>query len=182
MEWGAFVQQEHHAKERANPEEDYIPDAAESGRLLHPHKMARLATIASSVVRVYFADMSIDIVNSIYGETARLDIHEVVRRLNAHLGATLVAALTGSKDSKQPHRWAKSDGPVPGPDFERRLRLAHRAWRQIADAENDHLARAWFIGGNPWLDEDAPLTGIREDRDSDVMNAVAALLEDRQDV
>lgn len=126
--------------------------------------------------------MSITTVGGIYGETARLDIHEVVRRLNAHLGATLVAALAGSKDRKLPHRWAKSDGPLPGPDFERRLRLAHRAWRQIADAESDHLARAWFIGGNPFLQEDTPLTAIRQDRDRDVMNAVAALLEDRQDI
>jgi hypothetical protein len=73
--------------------------------------------------------MSIKTVSSICGETARLDIHDVVRRLNAHLGATLVAALTGSKDRELPHRWAKSDGPVPGPEFERRLRLAYRAWR-----------------------------------------------------
>ncbi|WP_434619985.1 hypothetical protein [Arthrobacter sp. A5] len=72
--------------------------------------------------------------------------------------------------------------PVPGPDFERRLRLAHRAWRQIADAESDHLARAWFIGGNPNLGEDTPLTAIREDRGQDVMNAVVALVEDHQDV
>lgn len=106
----------------------------------------------------------------------------MVRRLKAHLGATLVASLTGSKDRKLPYRWAKSDGPVPGTDFEWRLRLAHRAGRQIADAETDHLARAGFIGGNPVLDEDTPLTAIREDRGQDVMDAVAALVEDRQDV
>lgn len=59
--------------------------------------------------------MSIDTVNSICVDTARLDIHEVVRRLNSHLGTTLVPALTGSKYRKLPHRWAKSDDPVPGP-------------------------------------------------------------------
>ncbi len=118
----------------------------------------------------------------IYQETAHLDIHEVVRRLNAHLGATLVAALSGSKDRKLPYRWAKTDGPTPGPDFERRLRLAHRAWRQLADADNDNLARAWFIGANPFLSEDTPLTAIREDRGREVMNAVTAMTDDRQDV
>ncbi|WP_233201662.1 hypothetical protein [Cryobacterium sp. Y11] len=125
--------------------------------------------------------LGVKTVSDIYGETARLDIQDVVRRLNVHLGATLVAALAGSKDRKLPHRWAKSDGPVPGPDVERRLRLAHRAWRQIADAGSDHLARAWFVGGSPFLQEDTPLTGIRGDRDADVMNAVAALVEDRRD-
>lgn len=94
----------------------------------------------------------------------------------------MVAALSGSKDRKLPHKWAKPDGPQPGPTFEKRLRLAHRAWVNIADAETEHVARDWFIGGNPFLGEDTPVTAIRGDRDKAVVDAVAALLEDRQDL
>lgn len=117
-----------------------------------------------------------------HAETARLDIHEVVRRLNSHLGPLLVATLAGSKDPKAPHRWARPAGSVPGPAFQKRLFLAHRVWIAIADAETDSIARAWFVGGNPFLEEDTPLTAIREDRHKEVAQALTAFLEDRQDV
>lgn len=113
--------------------------------------------------------------------TARMDIHEVVRQLNGHLGATLVAALAGTPDRKLPIRWVKSDGPVPGPSYQRRLQLAHRAWAQVADAEGDQVARSWFIGGNPMLDEATPLTAIREDWAVELMAAVTAFVEDAPD-
>ncbi len=50
-----------------------------------------------------------------------MDIHDVVRQLNSHLGPTLVAALAGSPDRKLPIRWAKSNGPTPEPAYSRRL-------------------------------------------------------------
>ena len=56
------------------------------------------------------------------------------------------------------------------------------SWTRIAVGETEHTARAWFIGGNPLLGEDTPLTAIREDRAREVMAAVRALLEDRPDV
>lgn len=114
-----------------------------------------------------------------HAATARLDIHEVVRQLNTHLGPTLVAALAGARDRKLPIRWAKSDGPTPGPDYQRRLQLAHRLWTTVAGAESDHVARSWFIGGNPLLDEDTPITAIREDRSKRVVAAATAFIEDQ---
>lgn len=114
-----------------------------------------------------------------HGQTARLDIHEIVRQLNMHLGPTLVAALAGTKDRKMPIRWAKADGPTPGTDFNRRLQLAHRVWTSVSGAEGDHVARSWFIGGNPHLGEDTPLTGIREDRDREVVAAAEAFVNDQ---
>jgi len=118
-----------------------------------------------------------------HSATARLDIHEVVRRLNNHLGPLLVATLAGSKDPKLPHKWAKPvGGSMPGPAFQKRLLLAHRVWIAIADAESDAIARAWFLGGNPFLGEDTPITAIREDRHKEVAQALTAFLEDRQDV
>lgn len=111
--------------------------------------------------------------------TARMDIHEVVRQLNTHLGPTLVAALSGTKDRKLPIRWAKSDGPTPGPDFNRRLQFAHRVWTFLASAESDQVARSWFIGANPALAEDTPLTGIREDHFRQVTAAADAFVNDQ---
>ena len=115
----------------------------------------------------------------VHGATARLDIHELVRQLNTHLGPTLVAALSGTRDRKLPIKWAKADGPTPGVDFQRRLQLAHRVWTQIAGAESDHVARSWFIGANPLLGEDTPLAALRQDRSAQVVAAATAFVEDQ---
>lgn len=119
--------------------------------------------------------MTIDIATAAYNEVIRLDIHEVVRRLNSHLGATMVAALAGSRDSKLPYKWAKTT--VPNTDAEQRIRLAHRLWRVIADAESDHIARAWFRGANPVLGEVSPVIALREGRFAEVVAAATAFVE-----
>ena len=111
-----------------------------------------------------------------HGRTIRMDIHDIVRELNAVLGPTLVAALSGSKDRKLPNRWAKADGPEPRDVFANRLQFAHRQWSLLAAADGDHVARQWFIGGNPLLDEVTPITAIREDRHEAVARAVAAFI------
>lgn len=111
-----------------------------------------------------------------HGRTIRMDIHDVVRELNASLGPTLVASLAGSKDRKLPNRWAKPDGPEPRDAAVNRLQCAHRAWAQLAAADGDHVARQWFIGGNPLLAERTPITAIREDQHEAVAQAVAAFI------
>lgn len=104
------------------------------------------------------------------------DIHDIVRELNAALGPTLVAALSGSKDRRLPIRWAKADGPEPRTEAARRLTFALRQWTLLAAAEGAHVARQWFIGGNPHLNENTPITAIREDRHEDVANAVESFI------
>lgn len=105
-----------------------------------------------------------------------MDIHEVVRRMNSHVGATLVAALAGSRDSKLPYRWAKS--ATPNDQAEARIRMAHRVWSLLSDAESDHVARAWFIGANPLLGEVSPVMALREDKLREVSLAAQAFVED----
>lgn len=113
-----------------------------------------------------------------HSETARMDLHTVAAVLVNGLGPTLVAAMTGTKDRKLPSKWAKPDGPNPSTEFSRRLMLGHRAWKTLAEEESDYVARQWFIGGNPLLGEDTPLTAIREDRGKEVIGAVDAFLRD----
>jgi len=107
-----------------------------------------------------------------------LDIREITGRLTAALGPTLVAALAGSKDRNAPHEWAKVDGSAPDPEALPRLACAYETWRRVAGAEGEHVARAWFIGGNPWLGESTPVTAIREDRLKEVSYAVQAMVDD----
>lgn len=113
--------------------------------------------------------MTVDIATAAHAETMRLDIHEVARRLNSHVGATMVAALSGSRDSKLPYKWAKNT--VPNAEAQERLRFAHRIWKILADAESDHVARTWFRGTNPVLGEVSPVIAIREGKFAEVAGA-----------
>ncbi|MET4096060.1 hypothetical protein [Arthrobacter sp. UYCu712] len=124
--------------------------------------------------------MSISIdVGAAHGGTARLGIREIVRQLNSALGATLVAALSGSRDPKISYRWARTDGPEPRAEAQARLQLAHRAWTAVAGVEGEHVAGLWFVGANPWLGEVSPIEATRDMRAKDVMGAAAAMTEDR---
>lgn len=114
-------------------------------------------------------------------ETTRLNSHELVRRLNNHLGATLVATLSGVRDRKLPYKWAVADGPVPKDEAYRRLLAAHRVWQLISDADDDYIARAWFIGANPRLGEESPVMRLREGEIPAVMAAARAFVEGVED-
>lgn len=110
--------------------------------------------------------------------TARLDIREIVRRLNSALGATLVAALAGSRDRRASYGWAKEDGPTPKVAAVKRLQFAYDQWQLVAGAEGEHVARMWFIGANSWLEDDSPIDAIREDRFKQTANAARAMIDD----
>ncbi|WP_404287734.1 hypothetical protein [Glutamicibacter arilaitensis] len=109
------------------------------------------------------------IIGAAHARTARLGISEVVRRLNAALGATFVAALAGSKDSKISYGWAQQNGPMPKPVAVKRLQFAFTQWSFVTESE--HVARMWLIGSNPWLEHDSPIDAIRDDRFKDVAAA-----------
>ena len=113
-----------------------------------------------------------------YQRAIRLDIREVTRRLNAALGGTLVSALAGSKDAKASHKWAKEGGSQPRPEAAKRLTFAYEQWQKVTDVEGEHVARAWFIGANPWLEYDTPIHAIREGRLREVSHAAQALIDD----
>jgi hypothetical protein len=106
------------------------------------------------------------------------DIREIIRRLNAGLGPTLVSTLAGSNDTAATKEWAKGNSPEPTPEAARRLRFAYEQWQRVVEAEDEDVARLWFVGMNPWLGDDSPVSAIREDRLKEVAYAVQALIDD----
>lgn len=102
------------------------------------------------------------------------DVHELVRGLNHHLGATMVAALSGSRDSKLPYRWVEPT--VPNTEAQERLRFAHQIWTMLAEAESDDIARTWFRGTNPVLGEVSPVIAIRDGRYAAVAGAANSFI------
>lgn len=121
---------------------------------------------------------TIDLQKAAHQRATKLGLRETVRRLNTSLGATLVSALAGVKDTKLAHKWAKDEGPQPRPEAVQRLVFAYAQWQLVAEAEGEHVARVWFIGANPWLEHDTPIDGIREGRYKEVATAARALVDD----
>ncbi|MDM8084105.1 hypothetical protein QUV83_04925 [Cellulomonas cellasea] len=106
-------------------------------------------------------------------------LRSAVQALVAALGPTYVAALAKAASKDQVIGWADAHGAAPGPDAALRLRLAHRTWERVADAQGEDAARAWFLGANPRLGGDSPLVAIKKDRANEVRSAVDALLDGR---
>lgn len=104
-------------------------------------------------------------------------IQQVVTELNAELGATLVAALSGTRNSKEPYGWEAGDAP-PEQGAEQRLRLAHHLFNVLAAEEGGDVARAFFIGSNPVLNDDTIITALREGRFDEARAAVRAFITD----
>lgn len=114
---------------------------------------------------------------STHAKTTKLGVHRLVAELNDGLGATLVAVLAGVRDRALPYKWAKSDGPVPGDESYRRLQAAHRAWTLIRGADDDYVARNWFVGANPRLEEQSPVMRLRDGDVRAVMAAAQAFVD-----
>lgn len=119
----------------------------------------------------------IDSYGDAFVDTTRLTRHELVRQLLKHLGPSLVATLANVRDSKLPYKWAKVDGPEPRDEAYKRLMAAHRLWTLLSVAENDFVARSWFIGANPRLGEEAPVMVLRAGDISAVLSAGKAFVE-----
>lgn len=112
-----------------------------------------------------------DTILKTHADTTRQNIHETAAQLVGHLGMTAVSFLAGAKDSKQSAKWARAGGPEPRREAARRLMMAHRIWAAISAAEDDYVARNWFIGSNPRLGEKSPIEVLHE---GDLEGAAAA--------
>jgi hypothetical protein len=66
---------------------------------------------------------------------------------------------------------------MPGDEAQQRLQTAFRIWIALTDSESEHVARAWFIGANPLLDEVAPVMALREGSIRETVRASEAFVE-----
>ncbi|MGO1192449.1 MAG: hypothetical protein ACTMHH_01135 [Nesterenkonia sp.] len=118
--------------------------------------------------------------NGIFRDTTRMNIHDLVREMNANVGAAVVQTMAGIKDRTSPHKWARPDGPEPRPEVEARPRLGYRVWKTIETAEGKNVALAWLMGANPGLDENLPALYIQQQRTREVLGAAEAFVNDVQ--
>jgi hypothetical protein len=108
--------------------------------------------------------------------TVESSIADIAAFLQDALGQKLVAFMVGVEDPKTIGRWARENRLPQDPDAERKLRDAYQVFRLLLAKESPHTVRAWFVGLNPQLDDEAPATAIREGRTRDVLVAARAFL------
>jgi hypothetical protein len=103
------------------------------------------------------------------------EVKDVAGYLQEVLGQKLVAHMARIADPKRVDRWAQGT-QAPRDEAERRLRAAFQIFHLIFAEDSAHVARAWFIGMNPQLNDDSPAEAIREGRLKDALAAARAFV------
>lgn len=110
--------------------------------------------------------------NSSHKRSVELRFEDIVAFLQREIGPNLTAYIAG-KSVNTVGRWSKSE-QKPGDKEERRLRETYRIFQLITEADSNHVARAWLMGLNPQLDDQAPADALREDKLRDALVAAKA--------
>jgi hypothetical protein len=109
-------------------------------------------------------------------DSVRLDFADIVSYLKDHLGAGPVSVITDGADAKTIARWASGESTPRTIDFERRLRAAYHIFQVIQAVEAPPTIRAWFLGMNPQLDDEAPVEALVGGRERQVFSAARAFV------
>ncbi len=99
---------------------------------------------------------------AIHGRATRLGVSVIVGSLQDILGQRLVAVIASVSDAKAVGKWARGERS-PHPVAEQRLRNAYQIVQLLLERESGDTARAWFVGMNPDLDDQAPALVLGED-------------------
>ena len=96
-----------------------------------------------------------------YEHAARVDFPVLVKELSELLGPKLVAYIAGVREVRAVRQWSTGERearePIPA-----RLRLTLQVASLIAQHDNASVARAWFQGLNPQLDDRSAARLLRE--------------------
>ncbi|MGV8882054.1 MAG: hypothetical protein ACOH19_07850 [Rhodoglobus sp.] len=109
-----------------------------------------------------------------HNDAVQVSAQDISSELARVLGRQLLGIIV-DKGARTIQRWIAGEHS-PGPEEERRLRDAFQVYRTIATVEGDHTIRAWFMGMNPQLDDDAPADALAANRAKDVMSAARAFV------
>ena len=94
-----------------------------------------------------------------HNEAMALPLTEVVQQLVDMLGATSVATIGGVRETRAVQQWIASEREPQRPHV---LRFALQLALMIASLASRDMARAWFHGSNPHLDDQVPIALLRD--------------------
>jgi hypothetical protein len=94
-----------------------------------------------------------------HNEAMALPLAAVVQQLVDLLGATTVATIGGVRETRAVQQWIASEREPQRPHV---LRFALQLALMIASLASREMARAWFHGSNPHLDDQVPVALLRD--------------------
>jgi hypothetical protein len=94
-----------------------------------------------------------------HSEAMSLPISAVAQSLVELLGASTVATVGGVKETRAVQQWIERSREPQRPHV---LRFALQIALMISTSASADLARAWFSGANPYLDDRVPLFVLRD--------------------
>ena len=114
------------------------------------------------------------IVRDAHAHAVELGISDIAAALQAQLGQALLGVIV-NKTERTLTRWAKAAVRPPHAS-EQLLRDTFQVFELLASAESADVARAWFMGMNPQLDDESPAEALSTGRARDVVAAARAFI------
>lgn len=108
-----------------------------------------------------------------HDKAVRTSTPEIARYFQDLVGQRLTAYMAGVSDPKAIGKWA-SGQRAPRGDSERRLRDAYQIAMLLSAYDSDSTVRAWLVGMNPLLGDQAPATVLAEREEGAALALAAA--------
>ena len=114
------------------------------------------------------------IVRDAHAYAVELGISDIAAALQSQLGQALLGVIV-NKTERTLTRWTKA-AVRPPHTSEQLLRDTFQVFELLTSAKSGDLARAWFMGMNPQLDDESPAEALSTGRARDVMAAARAFI------
>ena len=117
------------------------------------------------------SSLTLDLIREVEHETRVTPAQKMARYLQDTLGQRTAAYIAGVADVKMVGRWASGRHQPRGIASDR-IRAAFEATNLICRAYNAETAKAWLLGSNSRLDDEAPAYIIRHAQSLDDLRLV----------
>ena len=114
--------------------------------------------------------MSTTYLEQAHRHAIRQEVRKIAQVLQETLGQKLTAYAVGVKDPKAIGRYAKGT-QEPREGTERRLRDVYQIVKLLSGVEAPATIRAWMIGMNPQLGDEAPIESLHQADNASVLHA-----------
>jgi len=116
------------------------------------------------------------ILEQVHGQAMRAPVKDAAESLQRLLTGRIAAYVVNVKDAKTVARWAGDAVAEIRPESEQRLRAAYEIMTLLLRFEGPGTTRAWFLGMNPHLDDDAPADALHEGRLQEALGAAKSFV------
>lgn len=114
-------------------------------------------------------------VNSAHVNSVAVSPEDIVRRLADVLGKNLLALIV-NRDLRTVTRWVQNDQLRLSAADETRVRNTFQVFSLLMSVEGEHTVRAWFMGMNPQLEDEAPAEALAAGRIRETLAAARAFV------